>query len=1024
MTLGQFSLRHGTALVASLFTLAIAGIFAARSLPSGVYPEVEFPRIVVVARGGDDPADVFETQVTRPLEQSLVTVLGVRRVKSKTIRGAAEVSLEFVAGTDMWRSLQFVQSQLSNVRGAFPQAMNFEVERLTPTSFPVVTFNLSGPMSPSDLRELAEFVVRPVMARVPGVGQVRVLGGDVREFEVVVDPARATALRLRPADIATRIRDAVTFGAVGRLDEDRQLLPVLVSGEVHSTEELANVPVSVTSTGVTLPLSSVATVTEGAVDRTSAVGGPNGETVLISVSRAEGASTPDVVRGVQAAALEAAGAFPRGVALEPVYDQANLVEESAASVRDAILLGVVLCLIVLGISLKDVRAGFVAAAAVPLVLAGTFVLMKVFHQTLNLMSLGGLAVAIGLVIDDAIIVVEAIIHRLERGEEPQQAAAGGTTDLAAAVFGTTITTVIVFLPLASVAGLVGDFFSALAVTLTSAVLLSLLVALTVVPVFAARFLRRREQRSTTRPALERFYGRVANFGAAHRWVGVACLGFAVLGSLAISRVVETGFLPAMDEGAFVVDYFLPAGTSLHQTVETARKIERILAQTPEVRSFSRRTGAELGPAAATLVNSGDIMVSLKADRGRSSEQIIEALRERLTAEVPAARFEFLQVLQDVLNDLSGAPRPVELKFFGSDRAVLEALAREAHDRLEKIDGIADLYDGVEPQTPTLLFRVKREAASRLGRTTRDVMDETRSVLAGINAGTVRRLDRLIDIRVRYADSVRFDPAQVPRLPLTFASTGGDSTSPGTTGVVPLSALVAQERVPVPAELRREGLQPVIVVTAAIEHRDLGSVMAEVKKALAGLKVPPGNRLEVGGLDAAQQETFTQLALVAFFGGLLVMLVLIAQFRRVRPALAVLLTVPFALFGALVTLWATGTPLNASSLMGCVLLVGLEVKSGILLLEVAEAHSDEGLPYLAALRLAAERRIRPIMLTTTATMFGVLPLALGIGAGAELQQPLAIAVLGGIVVSKFMTLAALPSLAALFATPAAHRGAAP
>jgi CzcA family heavy metal efflux pump len=1003
LTLGAFSLRHGTALVAALFALALGGIFAARSLPSGVYPEVEFPRIVVVAHGGDDPADVFETQVTRPLEQSLVTVLGVRRVRSRTIRGSAEISLEFVAGTDMWRSLQFVQAQLNNVRSSFPPSLSFEVERLTPTAFPVVTFNLSGPISPSDLHDLAEFVVRPALARVPGVGQVRVLGGDVREVEVVVDPARAAALRLRPTEIANRIRDAVSFGAVGRLDEDRQLLPVLVSGEVHSVEELAAIPIALTPTGVTLPLSSVASVLEGAVDRTTAVGGPGGETVLISVSRAEGASTPDVVRGVKGAALDAAKAFPRGVKLEPVYDQAALVEESAASVRDAILLGVVLCLIVLGISLKDLRAGIVAASAVPLVLASTFVLMKLFHQTLNLMSLGGLAVAIGLVIDDAIIVVEAIMHRLERGEAPEQAAAGGTSDLAAAVFGTTITTVIVFVPLASVAGLVGDFFAALAVTLTSAVLLSLLVALTVVPVFAARWLRRRTG-PTTRPALDRFYGSVANWGAQRKWVGPACLALALLSSLALSRVVETGFLPAMDEGAFVLDYFLPAGTSLEQTVATARQIEHVLSDTPEVRSFSRRTGAELGPVTATLLSRGDIMVRLVSKRSRDVEEVMEGLRARLSREVPAARYEFLQVLQDVLNDLSGAPRPIELKFFGADRAVLQRLARDAAGRIEHLEGVADLYDGVEPETPTLLFRVKREAAARLGRSTREVMDEAHSVLAGVSAGTVRRLDRLVDIRVRYADAVRFDPEQVAQLPLIFntADTGG---------VVPLGAVVSTERVPVPAVLMREGLQPVIVVTAGIEGRDLGSVMDDVQHALVGLVPPAGDRMEVGGLHAAQLDTFRQLGLVAFFGVLLILLVLIAQFRAVRPALAVLLTVPFALFGALVTLWLTGTPLNASSLMGCVLLVGLEVKSGILLLEVAEEHAAKGVAYVEALRLAAERRIRPIMLTTTATMFGVLPLALGIGAGAELQQPLAIAVFGGIVVSKFMTLAALPSLAA-------------
>ena len=1008
MKLGDLALRHGTALVASVCVLALGGLFAARTLPSGVYPDVEFPRIVVVARGGDDPADVFETQVTRPLEQSLVTVLGVRRVRSRTIRGNAEVSLEFVAGTDMWRALQFVQAQLSNARASFPPTISFEVERLTPTSFPVVTFNLSGALSAADLHDLAEFVIRPAMARVPGVGQVRVLGGDQREIEVIVDPTRAAALHLRPADLATRIRDAVVFGAVGRLDEDRELVPVLVSGEVHSPEELAQLPIAQTSTGAALPLSTVATVTEGAVDRTSGVGGPGGETVLLSVSRAEGASTPEVVRGVEAVALELARAFPRGVKLEPVYDQATLVEESAASVRDAILLGVLLCLIVLGLSLRDVRAGIVAASAVPLVLASTFVFMKLFHQTLNLMSLGGMAVAIGLVIDDAIIVVEAIMHRLERGEPPAQAAAGGTSDLAAAVFGTTITTVIVFVPLASVAGLVGDFFAALAVTLTAAVLISLVVALTVVPVFASRWLRQRPA-TTRKPTLELFYGRVANWGAQHRWVGPACLALALAASLMLGRVVETGFLPSMDEGAFVLDYFLPAGTSLEQTVATAERIERVLSATPEVKSYSRRTGAELGPATATLLNRGDIMVSLVSSRTRTAEEVIEALRQRLTVEVPAARYEFVQVLQDVLNDLSGAPRPVELKFFGADRAVLQTLATTAAERISHVEGVADLYDGVEPSTPTLLFRVKREAAARLGRTTRDVMEETRSVLAGVNAGTLRRLDRLVDIRVRYADAVRFDAEQVRQLPLTFTSSG-----PADPGAIPLGAVVSAERVAVPAVLTREGLQPMIAVTAAIEGRDLGSVMDDVQHALVGLAVPPGARMELGGLHAAQQDTFRQLGVVAFFGVVLILLVLIAQFRRLRPAIAVLLTVPFALFGALITLWVTGTPLNASSLMGCVLLVGLEVKSGILLLEVAEAHAEAGHPYVEALRLAAERRIRPIMLTTTATMFGVLPLALGIGAGAELQQPLAIAVLGGIVVSKFMTLAALPSLAALLA----------
>ncbi len=1022
MDIGAFALRNAKVIMAAWLALAVGGILAASGLASGIYPDVDYPRIVVVARGGDDPSDVFETQVTRPLEQALATVLGVRRVRARTLRGSTEISLQFVAGSDMWRALQLVQSQANSARAALPANVEIEIERLTPTTFPVLTFNLAGPIDSRDLHDLGELVVRPALARVAGVGQVRVLGGDVREIEVVVDPSRAAAVRLKPVDIATRVRDAVAFAAVGRMEEDRQLVTALASGEVRTTREIEQIPVALSAAGAPIPLSAVANVTEGSVDRTSAVGGPHGETVLVSVARAEGASTPDVVAGVLDAAGDVARRFPSGVTLEPVYDQAALVRDSTASVRDAILVGIVLCLVVLGISLKNVRAGLVAAAAIPPVLAVTFLVMKGLHQTLNLMSLGGMAVSIGLVIDDAIIIVEAIMHRIEQGESPVAAAASGTTDLAAAVIGTTVTTVIVFVPLAFVAGTVGDFFSALAGTLSVAVVLSMVASLTLLPPLAARLLRPRAE-TVAASRLQAFYGRIAGWGARHRVVGPLSVAAALVGVVLCARVVPSGFLPTMDEGAFVLDYFLPASTSLDETVAAAKKIEAVLASNPDVRTFSRRTGAELGPVAATLLSRGDIMVRLRDGRHRDADAIIAEVRERLEHEVPAARYEFVQVLQDVLNDLSGAPRPVEVKLFGADRAVLERLATDVAARIGKIEGVADLYDGIEPATPTLSFRVQRDASARLGRTARDLIDELSASLAGVNAGTLRRFDRLVPIRVRYPDAVRFDPTRVAALPLLFASvptptTPGD-TAP-TNGSVPVSAVARPERAGTPAVLTREGLEPTIAVTASTEGRDLGGVMGDVTHALADLAIPPGYRLEIGGQYASQRESFTNLATVALVGVVLTLLVLIAQFRTVRPALAVLLTVPFALFGALVTLLVTKTPLNASSLMGCVLLVGLEVKSGILLLEVAEAHADAGVAYVEALAIAARRRIRPIMLTTTATMFGVLPLALGIGAGAEIQRPLAVAVLGGIVVSKFMNLAALPSIAAALAPPTRER----
>lgn len=1003
MSIGAWAIRQRAFVLLAVLLAAVGGIYAATGLPAGIYPEVDFPRIVVVARGGDTPPDVFQSTVTRPLEQALATTLGVQRVRSRTIRGAAEVSLTFAPGTDMWRALQFVQSQLSTARNALPAGLEFEAERLTPTAFPVVSFNLTGRVDPRELRDLADLVVRPALSRVQGVGQVRVLGGDLREVEVLLDPERVASLRLRPTDVATRLRERLTLTAAGRLELPEQAAAAMVSAEPHSLADIAEVPISTGVGGATVALGSVATLVDGHTDRQSRVGGPGGETVLLSVSRAEGASTAAVVEAVRVAARDVAKSLPRGVTLTAVYDQATLVEESVASVRDAIALGVLLCLVVLGLSLRNVRAGVVAAAVVPVVLASTFLVMRAFGQSLNIMSLGGMAVAVGLVIDDAIIVVEAIARHLEEGLDAHEAARRGTDELAAAVVGTTATTVVVFVPLAYVEGVVGSFFGALAGTLSAAVVISLVVSLTAVPAVAERVFKKRvgEHRASK---LDAFYGRLASWGARRRWVGVGLLALSVAASVVIAPRVPSGFLPMMDEGSFVLDYFRPAGTSLHATEETARALERVLRATPEVASFSRRTGAELGPAAATVGNSGDIMVRLKRNRARTTEEVIEDVRHRVEEEVPDARTEFILVLQDVLNDLSGAPMPVEVKLFGEDPAVLASLSEEVTSRLGHVEGLADLYGGVEPPLRADVFDVNRDAAARLRRTPQEVLDELTLAVTGQHAGTLRRFDRLVPIRVRYADAIRYVPERLLATPLAVD---------GVAGGVALGAVATLRHSLVPSEVFHEDLQPVVTVTAELEGRDLGSVDRDVRRALQGLRVPSGYRVELGGQQASQREAFRNLAAVAFGGVLLTLLVLTLQFRRVRPSLAVLATTPFAIAGALVTLWATQTPLNVSSLMGFVLLVGLEVKSGILLLEVAQEHEARGLDAVSAVVEAGRRRIRPIMLTTTATLFGVLPLALGIGKGTDVLRPLALAVLGGIALSKFLNLVALPSLAVLF-----------
>ncbi len=993
--------RHTAAIWFATATLVALGVVSGFAMPSAIYPEVEFPRILVVARSGGAPPDVFLTTVTRPLEQALTTVLGVQRIRSKTIRGATEISLQFAPGTDMWRALQLVESHVNEARSDLPATAEILFERVTTGSFPVVTFNVSGAVDPRELRELAEYVVRPTLAGVPGVGRIEVLGGDVREVDIVLDPNEAAALHLTPDAIADKLRTAMGLSAVGRVDRDRQLVTVIGDAQPRSLADIREMPVAVAPRGVTVPLSSVAEVIDGHEDRLVRIGGPRGDTVVLSVARMPGASTTDVVERAIAACGALAPSLPAGVTLTPVYDQSRLVRESMASVRDAIVLGIVLCAAVIAVFLRDLRAGVLAGLTVPLTLAVTFLAMRVANQTLNLMSLGGMAVAIGLVVDDAIVMIEAIARERDAGASVASAALVGTAKLAPAVIGTTLTTVVVFVPLAFLGGVVGDFFRALAFTVTAAVLISLLAALVLVPLASGAFLSAKT--SASGGSLARAYHRVVRVAVGRPVAAVVGLLVVVGAGVAAAPRLERGFLPQMDEGAFVLDYFLPAATSLSMTESYARDLEAELRSTPEVRTFSRRLGAELGPVAATELNRGDIMVSLvpPAYRRRSSFQIVDDLRSRIGEKYPEVRVEFVQVLQDVLNDLSGSPRPLEVKVLGPDYAVLHHIADDLSARIKDVRGLVDLYTGEERPAPELRYAMRRDAIARLGMTPDEVSSRLASALLGARVGSIRWYDRLIGVRVRYPDPVRFDPQKVLAMPFT----AGDKTTLFSAVADPTSDVT-------PSVLLHEALQPLVTVTADTEQRDIGSLADEVEQVARGVPVPKGYRVVMGGQAQSQRDTVRELAVVGGFAVVLVLTVLAAQFRRMRVAALVLASIPVAMVGAIGALVVTATPLNASSLMGCVLLVGLVVKNGVLLLEEAERERDRGSDAVGAVMLAAERRVRPVLMTTVATLVGLFPLALGIGAGAELQRPLAIAVMGGLLTATAATLVLLPPLAAL------------
>ncbi|HEY0990224.1 MAG TPA: efflux RND transporter permease subunit, partial [Kofleriaceae bacterium] len=662
------------------------------------------------------------------------------------------------------------------------------------------------------------------------------------------------------------------------------------------------------------------------------------------VARLPGASTPSVVAGVQdaLARLRAAHALPPDIELVPVYDQADLVDQAMASVRDAIAIGIALALLVIAVALRNWRAGLIAAAPVPLTLLGTFAVMRWLGVSLNLMSLGGLAVSIGLVVDDAIVVTEGIVRRLEDGHPVAEAIELGTRDMFAAVIGTTFTTVVVFAPLALLTGVTGSFLGALAVTLAIAVLLSMVIALTTIPLLAGR-LRPRTPKHAASDADR--VGRAIRWLVRRRAVAVAVIAVLALTGLVAWRGLGTGFLPQMDEGAFVIDFFLPAGTSLEETSRATAVVDEVLAHTPDVLAFTRRTGTELGPATATMQSRGDIMVRLvpRSDRDGIRE-VIDHVRDELHHRVPEARFEYVQVLQDVLNDLAGAPAPIEIKVLGDDPRALEGSAEKAGERLAKLPELVDQFDGREGLTPILDARADHAQLARLGTDAQAAGDDLSIALAGREVAQVLRPERTIGVRLRYPDEIRYDAEALARSPIAYGPRA-----------LPLGQVVTFARPLAPAVLRRDGLRSAVVMTAATRTGDLGGAEAAVREALRGIPVPPATVIEVGGQAAAARAARGELLGGALTATALVLMILILQLHSLRYALVVLIGAPLSTVGGLLVLAAAGIPLDVSSMTGLILLVGLVVKNGILLLENAQHHLAGGMDLEAALIAAARRR---------------------------------------------------------------------
>jgi CzcA family heavy metal efflux pump len=994
--------RHAVYLLSTFLT--IAGAAAVFQLPSNIYPELNFPRIVLLARSGDLAPDAMLLTVTRPIEESVSTTPGVRRVDSKTIRGNTEISVLFEPTTDMQYSLQLVQARVSEARSALPQDAEVDVERVSPAVFPVLSLILNGNVPDADLRDDAYYVLRPLFSRVPGVGTITVQGTDTREVSVIVEPQKMLAHRLSLVDIANELRATNQVTSVGRLSKDYSQYLVLTTSQFANLEDVRDAVVAIDN-GAPIRVRDLAEVRYGVADRQTLITGNGQPAALINISRQIGGNILQLARQIKEDVRNLGSAIPKTLHISVVYDLAQFVSESIGSVRDAILVGAVLAVLILFIFLRDGRATLVAATSLPLSVIGTFFFLRLFGGTLNLMSLGGLAIAIGLIIDDAVVVIENIYRHRALGEPVDLAAERGTNELIGPVVGSTATTLIVFLPLSLLKGVVGEFFSALCLTLGISVLLSLVFAIALIPLLSLRYLsgstRHAEKAARFIEPVNRVYERSVRWALKHR--GIAAGGALACGVLGIVLYlnVDTGFLPEMDEGGYVLDVITPAGTSLDETNQIIEQIEQRIAKMPETDAFSRRTGAELG-LYATEQNKSDILVKMKplSRRKRSTEEVMNDLRQQIAQNIPGVDVEFTQILQDMLGDLEGSPEPVEIKVFGNDMNTLQKVADEIEPKLTKIPGIVD-FQGLRKGNPEIVFHVDDALAGRAGLTADQVSQQVSAGLLGLTETQLREADRSVDIRVRFPDSFRYNYSDILQFPVLSASKQ----------IVPLSSLAQVDQVHGDNQLLRENQRLMVSLTARLENpNDLGRAIGDVRKMMARIVLPTGTSFEIGGQYESQQASFRDLLSVLALALGAVFIVLVVQFRNLLPALIILSAAPLSLVGVFAVLWVTGTALNVSSFMGIILMVGLVVKNGIILFEyVQKLREQMNMSLDEALVAAGTIRIRPILMTTLATLFGLLPLALGVGSGAELQRPLALAVIGGLLVSTFITLLVMPVL---------------
>ncbi len=1003
MNFSAWMQAHRRSILFFLFMLAAAGLAAAFKLPVTLFPNVDFPRVVVSLDAGDRPAEQMEVEVTMPAEEAIRRVPGVRNVRSTTSRGSAEISVNFAWGTDMALAASQVSQAAAQILPQLPAGTQIASKRMDPTVFPILAYSLtSDAWSLTQLRDLAQYQLRPLLSGVEGVARIQVVGGAQEEYHVIVDPERLQAYGLAMGDVSRALAAANVVTAVGRLEDHYKLYLGIADTRLKS---LADIRQTVLKTGANglVRLEDVAAVARSTMPQWIRVNADGHDAVLVQVYQQPGSNSVQIARSIKAKLDAYRAQLPKGVKIANWYDQSQLVIESATSVRDAILIGIGLAALVLLAFLRNLKITLIAIIVVPAVLAATVVLLTALHMSFNIMTLGGMAAAVGLIIDDAIVMIEHIVRRLRGASGDHHGRVlEAAREFLRPLTGSSASTVIIFIPLAFLDGVTGAFFKALSLTMAAGLVISFLVTWLAVPILADHFLNDKD-------ANQKEGGRLTGWmHAKYDWVMRRILARPVLILVGIAPLlalgwvayhqVGSGFMPAMDEGGFILDYRSAPGTSLAETDRLLRQVEAIIRANPNVDTYSRRTGTQLG-GGLTEANEGDFFIRLKPEPRTPIDEVMDTIRTQAEQQVPGLDIEMAQLMEDVIGDLTAVPQPIQIKIFSDDTTVLKSLAEKTAAAIAKINGVVEIRNGINPAGDALDIQVDRVRASLEGVDPEAVTRMVQDALAGQVTTQIRVGVKMVGVRVWIPKQLRSSENDLGQL-LLRAPDGH---------IFPLKRVARITVISGQPQISRENFKRMVAVTARISGRDMGSTIRDVKRVMdAPNMLPQGVYYELGGLYQQQQIAFKGLMMVFAAAVALVFLLLLFLYERFLIALSILAIPLLSISAVFIGLWATGIELNISAMMGMTMIVGIVTEVAIFYFSEYQSLPAD-MARIDALIEAGKNRMRPIAMTTLAAILTLLPLAFAIGQGSAMQQPLAVAIISGLVVQLPLVLLVMPVL---------------